>query len=75
MPCEYFGDCEFFKHRLTAFPAVVKLYQTSYCQSEFNACARYKVARKLGQYGVPDCLFPNDMTGAERILNDRSSHR
>jgi hypothetical protein len=49
-------------------PATAEIYKQSYCQGNFEKCARYIVAAKLGPEKVPATLFPNDSEGARRLI-------
>ncbi len=68
MSCEFFNDCAFFRVRLTAWPAVAKMYQSNYCDHNKMSCARYRAAVACGSKAVPDTMFPNDEEGALELI-------
>ena len=66
--CEFIDGCPFFSDQLENMPAVSGLLKKQYCQGEFEACARFRVAAKVGSTNVPANLFPQDTTAADRIV-------
>lgn len=64
--CEKLNNCPFFNDRLSNMPSVSGLLKDTYCLSEKDQCARYKVS--AAGLPVPEDLFPNDLTRAKRIL-------
>jgi hypothetical protein len=42
----------------------------TFCLGDNHDCARHRVRVGLGREAVPDNLFPNDNTRADRILAD-----
>jgi hypothetical protein len=66
--CDRLATCIFFNDRMEQMPIVAALLKKQYCHGEFEACARYRVAAKLGSTYVPDNLFPQDTAAADRIV-------
>ena len=66
--CDRLATCLFFNDRLENMPAIAAFLKTRYCHGDFETCARFRVAAKLGSTGVPDTLFPQDSTTADRIV-------
>ena len=66
--CDKLASCPFFNDRLENMPAVAGLLKKQYCTGDFKACARFRVAEKLGSTSVPSTLFPGDTATANRIV-------
>jgi hypothetical protein len=66
--CDRLATCPFFNDRMENMPGVAALLKTQYCEGDFHACARFRVAAKLGSTDVPGTLFPQDSATADRIV-------
>ena len=66
--CERLPTCLFFNDRMADMPAVAALLKRQYCEDDYRNCARYRVAAKLGSTSVPDNLFPQESSLADKIL-------
>jgi len=67
--CSKLPTCIFFNDQMDEMPTVAHLMKQQYCQGNFDACARYRVAQKLGGPNVPRDLYPNDAARAEKLLS------
>ena len=72
MDCEKLPTCIFFNDQMDGMPAVAELLKNQYCRSGFSACARYRVATRLGASAVPKDLFPSDTARADALLRSAS---
>jgi hypothetical protein len=68
MACEYLETCPFFHDKLENMPVTAETYKKQYCRADFITCARYRIAKEKGPENVPDDLFPNQRSKADRIL-------
>ena len=68
--CEQLAECSFYNDRLDNMPPVSDCMKRSYCKSNFEQCAIYRIKVSMGRKNVPHDLFPNDQTRAKIILND-----
>jgi hypothetical protein len=66
--CDRVSTCPFFNDRMDDMPASATLLKMQYCQGDFESCARFRVESKLGSTSVPDSLFPEDSSVADRIV-------
>jgi hypothetical protein len=66
--CDRLATCIFFNDRMDGMPTVAALLKKQYCQGDFQRCARFRVAAKLGSTHVPESLFPQDSAAANRIV-------
>ena len=66
--CDRLPTCIFFNDRMENMPTVAALLKKQYCLGDFQACARFRVAAKLGSTNVPGNLFPQDSRTADRIV-------
>jgi hypothetical protein len=66
--CDRLATCIFFNDRMEDMPSVAALLKSKYCQGDFESCARFRVAAKLGSPSVPANLFPQDAARADRIV-------
>ncbi len=69
--CEFLARCPFFNDRLPNMPATADYLKSYYCQREYEACARYKVAKVLSSAQVPIDLFPSDTDRVERLIGKK----
>jgi hypothetical protein len=67
--CGRLATCIFFNDQMDNMPTVAHLMKKQYCEGDFDRCARYQVAEKLGGPNVPRDLYPNDFTRAKRLLS------
>lgn len=66
--CPRVAICPFYKLHAATKPAMAEELRSRYCLSNYLACARYSVAKALGDDHVPDSLFPNQHAEARRML-------
>jgi hypothetical protein len=62
--CPIITKCPFFNDKMANMPATTQLFKRKYClgQGKSNEnCARWIVAKKLGEEYVPSDLFPNQL--------------
>jgi hypothetical protein len=67
--CSRLAKCIFFNDQMTGMPAMADMYKQHYCKGQFDECARFTVASKLGPERVPGNLFPNDTKRAQQLIN------
>jgi hypothetical protein len=67
--CNLLATCKFFKEMLASKPVTAATFQTKYCQTDPEHCARFIVAENLGVDSVPDDLFPNQDNRIDKILH------
>lgn len=70
--CASLAGCPFFNDKMKGQPKQIDLYKGFYCLDNFERCARFMVASKLGKISVPGDLYPNDKVRAQKILKDKS---
>lgn len=68
--CPNLGGCPFFNDRMNNMPSMSAVYKRNYCKSDFDSCARYMIATKLGKEKVPPNLYPNMKDEALRIISE-----
>ncbi len=68
MECPVLKECPFFNSKLKNMPSTANLLKKNYCLKDYTKCARWKVREKLGPDGVPEDMFPNDHSRAEKYL-------
>ena len=66
--CAKLAKCVFFNDHMPNMPSMASLYKQRYCRSEYDKCARFVVASKLGGDKVPGDLFPNDQDRAQKLI-------
>lgn len=66
--CDRLPTCVFFNGGMENMPTVTALLKKQYCLGDFQSCARYRVAAKVGSTDVPGTLFPQDSATADRIV-------
>ena len=66
--CPRLPGCPFFNDKMTHMPTTADMVKDKYCREQYLACARYRVAEKLGKENVPKDLYPNDSAGADTLL-------
>ena len=66
--CEFLDACAFFNDRLATMPSTAELFKKNFCLGEYEKCARYLVASKLGRENVPPDLFPNQLQRAQGLI-------
>jgi len=62
--CSHVSSCELFPK--FAMKAALKVWQTYYCEAQFESCARYKLA--LEGRPVPQTLLPNGKELAAQLI-------
>ena len=68
--CSMIEGCLFFNDE-NRNDVVSEIVKTRFCHSGGFECARREVAKHAGREAVPRELFPNDMSGALRLLGNR----
>jgi hypothetical protein len=68
--CEVLERCPFFNDVMTGMPEHAELFKQLYCHGGNDICARYMIFKKLGRDGVPENLFPNEVSRANTIIAD-----
>jgi hypothetical protein len=66
--CDKLAKCIFFNDKMSNMPAMADMYKQRYCKGNFDSCARFVVASKLGPERVPPDLFPNNMDRAQKLI-------
>lgn len=66
--CEFLEKCPFFNDQMKDMPAMAKTLKNRYCRADFDQCARYTIATKLGRGHVPPDMFPSEMERALGML-------
>ncbi len=66
--CPRLAKCIFFNDKMAQMPALANMYKQSYCRCDFEDCARFVVAARLGPEKVPVNLYPNDREGAQKLI-------
>jgi hypothetical protein len=66
--CPKLAKCIFFNDRMSNMPGMAAIYKQGYCLDDFEKCARFIVASKLGPDKVPSTLYPNDSATAHKII-------
>jgi len=66
--CPRVSICRFYAQHAESAPALTEEFRNRYCLSNYLACARFSVARALGNNQVPDTLFPNHFAEARRLV-------
>ncbi len=56
--CTYIGTCAMMRDEVGFSPEFARIMRETYCRAAFETCARYQLARMLGQDAVPEDLFP-----------------
>jgi hypothetical protein len=54
------AECRFFEDNLRNMPKVAEVFRRDYCGNQFSECARFIVAKALGNREVPSAMFPNE---------------
>lgn len=67
--CECLETCPFFKDKMLNMPAMSEIMKQRYCRGDWSGCARYRVYKVVGNDGVPEDLFPNQIEDADRYLS------
>ena len=69
--CAKLAKCIFFNDKMPNMPAMANLFKQRYCKTDFDRCARFIVASKLGGERVPGDLFPNDQDRAQKLITQQ----
>lgn len=56
------AKCIYFNDNMPNMPAMANPFKHRYCKNEFDKCARFLVASKLGPDRVPGNLFPTNLS-------------
>lgn len=67
LDCPRVSICRFYPQHAESSPVLAEEFRSRYCCGNYLACARYSVARALGNDRVPDSLFPNHFAEARRL--------
>jgi len=65
--CPRISVCRFYPEHAESEPAVAEEFRGRYCTGNYLSCARYSVAKCLGNDQVPDTLYPNNHAEARRL--------
>lgn len=69
LECGLLGKCLFFNNGVTAGPTTTQHLKMRYCLGGGSfACARFIVAKKLGEEALPHDLFPDQLGRARDII-------
>lgn len=71
--CECQGYCGFFERYHGRFGPVEPILRETLCGHGGEECARHVVFAIAGKYAVPADLFPNDLSGAMRLVERHRS--
>jgi len=66
--CELVQGCFFTMDFSNNMPSRLALIKRTYCNKDFEKCARYSVFRTHGQEKIPSDLDPSDVDLAEMII-------
>lgn len=69
--CGYACECPVCTGSCGAGPRTVRRYRTGFCLDDWQECARFAVAREMGQSAVPTDMLPTDHTAAYELLSRR----
>ena len=68
--CKYIETCPFLKAKeIAQFSSLVRYMKSNFCQRNFEACGRYRIAEELGPEQVPLLMMPDQTKWAQRILD------
>jgi hypothetical protein len=70
MSCKYRKTCAFFNNALENMPTIATMIKRRYCDGDYENCARYMVATRLGADRVPTSLYPTHVDDAEALLQE-----
>jgi len=65
--CEKLAACRFINDKLFAMPRTSELLKQSYCLSDKESCARYRLAS--AGFPIPPSLFPHDAEHVPILIN------
>ncbi len=72
--CPYRESCAFMRDEMFCkMRGLIQRFQQTYCQDNFSACARYKVASVLGEAYVPQPMIPSQGDWAAQIIEDQKA--
>lgn len=66
--CQFVAKCIFFNDKMANMPSTAEMLKKKYCRSDFEHCARFMVATRLGRDKVPSDLTPSQMDRANVLL-------
>jgi hypothetical protein len=64
--CPKLAGCPFFNDRMKGMDGMTNLYKKRFCTSEYETCARWKVA--VSGVPVPADLYPNQIERVEDVI-------
>ena len=67
--CELLETCVFINDYLSSLPSQIAMLKRQYCHSDYQKCARYKLAQLIDREKVPRDLDPTEHERAEQLLN------
>ena len=68
--CPFQGCCALCDRLKLTAPGLLAHYHSEYCTTDFQACARYIVARKSGAAAVHPQMLPTDLEKAMQQQRD-----
>ena len=66
--CPMVGGCAFFNNRMTNMPSAAKMFKNTYCQGNYETCARYRVKQATGV--AHETLMPNQSDDVNRLIRE-----
>lgn len=66
--CPYLEGSDFCRKLESISSQSRQKYVAQYCQGDFAACARYRVASALGYDAVPKAMLPTETDRASRLI-------
>lgn len=67
--CELVQGCFFTMDFSNNLPAQLAVIKRTYCNQDFQGCARYIIAKKFDAGKVPNNLDPTDREAADLIIS------
>ena len=68
--CELIEKCIFFNDQMPNMPSTAAVYKKTYCEQDYENCARYMIVKAMGREKVPGDLFPNQKERAAGIIKE-----
>jgi hypothetical protein len=65
--CKLLKKCLFFHENLQNMPAASEMMKRMYCRWQYDECARYKIATKMGPENVPSGMFPQGRRNMQKL--------
>ena len=66
--CDWLPTCPFFDDRMQGMDDTAELVKDGLCRGDYEACARYQVARTIGRKCVPPDLYPTQLSRVKEII-------